>query len=264
MNAARQPRIRIDDLPALETLSDEEKARIFGAGRLRLGVEALEDRLLMTAAHVYTPPPPTYTPPPPMVQHAVMTAAHVYTPPPPTYTPPPPTGSHVGTAQIHVPSVVHSTPAAAEPTAAAAHHNTLKLHDPVNAHPAHSPQGTGASSTPESNVSSSSSQDLLLIAAFDPGAIQNLGKNLDILLGLGGASGALSGSPSHGVSAPAGNVGGYGSGGSAAYVPGTSTIGNAQFELTNTISGYGGYVDNPTSLGTVGGYLGTDYGTDLA
>jgi hypothetical protein len=46
-------RIRIEDLPALETLTEEEMARIFGAGRqnrVQLGVEALETRNLMAAS----------------------------------------------------------------------------------------------------------------------------------------------------------------------------------------------------------------------
>lgn len=50
MTASSQPRIAIEDLPSLEMLSDEEKARIFGAGRARLGLEALETRELLAAS----------------------------------------------------------------------------------------------------------------------------------------------------------------------------------------------------------------------
>jgi len=59
MTATLKPRILIEDLSPLEELSDEEMARIFGAGpnrNARLGVEALETRDLMAAALV-TPLP---------------------------------------------------------------------------------------------------------------------------------------------------------------------------------------------------------------
>ncbi len=46
-----QLRIRIDDLPPIEALSEEEQAKILGAGRprARLGIEHLETRELMAA-----------------------------------------------------------------------------------------------------------------------------------------------------------------------------------------------------------------------
>ena len=37
------PRIVIEDLPEIELLSEEEAARIFGAGRVRLGIERTGD-----------------------------------------------------------------------------------------------------------------------------------------------------------------------------------------------------------------------------
>ena len=51
METARQPRIVIEDLPALEQLSDEMMEQIFGAGRpsFRPSIEMLEDRQLMAA-----------------------------------------------------------------------------------------------------------------------------------------------------------------------------------------------------------------------
>jgi len=51
MSRTAQLRIRIDDLPPVELLTPEEEAELFGAGPRKrvLGVEALEDRQLMTA-----------------------------------------------------------------------------------------------------------------------------------------------------------------------------------------------------------------------
>jgi hypothetical protein len=185
MNAALQPRIRIDDLPALETLSDEEKARLFGAGRVWLSVESLEDRRLMSAVPVYTPPPP-------MAHPVAVVQTHVQSPVHSTptvaehaakstiWTPPPP-GSQIGTVYIQVPSAVHSPPTVAEHTAKAGPHNAPKPADHSNAHPANTPHGTththsgsghqttptgpgsgtksGASSTQGSNPSTSNLQD---------------------------------------------------------------------------------------------------------
>lgn len=55
MQTTRQPRIVIEDLPALEPLNEEEMASIFGAAfqRIRPRLEALEDRFMpasLTAA----------------------------------------------------------------------------------------------------------------------------------------------------------------------------------------------------------------------
>src|SRR5690349_14542405 len=50
MQPTRKPRIRIEDLPPLEHLSEEEAARLVGAGRFRPGFETLEDRQLLSAS----------------------------------------------------------------------------------------------------------------------------------------------------------------------------------------------------------------------
>src|SRR5438128_1412922 len=50
VETTRQPRIVIEDLPVLETLSEEEAALIFGAGRFRPSFEVLEDRTLLSAS----------------------------------------------------------------------------------------------------------------------------------------------------------------------------------------------------------------------
>jgi hypothetical protein len=54
MATDRQPRIRIEDLPAKEPVSEEEMAAIIGAGRrsFRPTFETLEDRTLMSASVV--------------------------------------------------------------------------------------------------------------------------------------------------------------------------------------------------------------------
>lgn len=56
MQTTRTPRIVIEDLPALETLSEEEKARIFGAGLFRPTVKALEGRLMLSASAISSLP----------------------------------------------------------------------------------------------------------------------------------------------------------------------------------------------------------------
>src|SRR4051794_27741868 len=48
MSSSITPRIVIEDLPELELLSEEQAAAIFGAGRVRLGIECLEARDLMS------------------------------------------------------------------------------------------------------------------------------------------------------------------------------------------------------------------------
>lgn len=56
-------RLVIEDLPAVEQLTPEEMARIFGAGKTsftRLGVESLEERLALTWGAV---PPAVFVPP---------------------------------------------------------------------------------------------------------------------------------------------------------------------------------------------------------
>lgn len=64
MQTTRTPRIVIEDLPALETLSEEEMARISGAGRFRPMLEVLEDRMLMSATALSNLPiPGTHTAP---------------------------------------------------------------------------------------------------------------------------------------------------------------------------------------------------------
>ena len=50
MQPNARPRIVIEDLPPLETLTAEEMAQIVGAGRTRLSLESLEDRRLMAAS----------------------------------------------------------------------------------------------------------------------------------------------------------------------------------------------------------------------
>jgi hypothetical protein len=50
MQPQQTPRVRIEELPPIEQLTEEETAAIFGAGRARLGIEALESRELMASS----------------------------------------------------------------------------------------------------------------------------------------------------------------------------------------------------------------------